>query len=146
MRFWGYMTERKLEERSDHTRGFFVFPENSGTSICTSVMVPCAQTHTHTHKFTCTVGESAPLCSPAVLSDCSVCWATAAVNPPTTLSHPKTHTPTYILYWSLLLHTHTHTDDTVQPGVNPGFSFAPSSPVFVLIIFFKFSLLTYSLI
>lgn len=52
-----------------------------------------SNTHTHTHTHRLTVGEGASLCSPAVLSDCSVCWATAAMIPhyPPTPHSPHLH-------------------------------------------------------
>ena len=58
----------------------------------------CIQTHAHT------VGEGASLCSPAVLSDCSVCWATAAVIPPHS-SPLQTHAGLNI---KTLTETHAH--------------------------------------
>lgn len=99
--------QRKLEAIPDRTQSVFVFLENTGTTICTSVVTlcVCASQQTHTHRDTCahthahTVGEGALLCSPAVLSDCSVCWATAAVI---SRNHSLPRPP-HLHYWLMLV-------------------------------------------
>lgn len=75
---------RMQEQQSAHT-------SRSRAYVCTNA-------HTHAH----TVGEGASLCSPAVLSDCSVCWATAAVipRPPATLPQLAPLTSTTGPCWS----------------------------------------------
>lgn len=70
----------------------------------------CLQAHAraHTHTRAHTVGEGASLCSPAVLSDCSVCWATAAVIPPFPLQ-PSPLLPAHAgLHINALSRTHKH--------------------------------------
>lgn len=114
---------KKLEAASTRMQRFFVFPENTGTAIRTSVTTPSVRARKHTraqtHAHAYTVGEGASLCSPAVLSDCSVCWATAAVIPrpqlpPCNPPSPRPPSPLLLAHAGLninaqCLHTHTHT-------------------------------------